>query len=583
VNAGLFTVDSAAQITATVPAGAVSGPIAVTTPAGAASSATSLSVLAPPANDNFAGAQVLTGDSGSATGSNVGATLETGEPRHADLAGGKSVWYRWTAPRDGTWSFDTFGSGFDTRLAVYTGNTLATLALLASNDDTGSSTNSSVTFKGAAATAYYVAVDGSNEEASQPGNAASGVIKINWKILASPPTISGFTPATAIVGSTITINGANFTGATSVQFNGVNTASFEVLSQSQITALVPAGARNGPISVTTPVGTGTSAASFTLAVGPNNDQFANAQVLTGATGKVSGTNEAATKEPGEPDHAEEAGGRSVWFVWTAPNDGTWTFHTHGSSFDTVMAVYTGSTLATLRLVVSNDDASVGSTSSVTFPATAGTIYRIAVDGYVGLSGKLDLSWIGAGNVPAINSFSPSSGNAGTVITIEGVNLTGATAVNFTGAAATSFTAVSSSRITVTVPTGATTGPITVRTPNGLAISAAQFTLVAAGPSNNNFADAAVLSGPAATITGNNVGATKEANEPNHADDRGGKSVWYRWTAPTTGTWKISTASSQFDTTMAVYTGDAVNTLKLVTDNDDAGEDATSEVTLRGGS
>ena len=52
------------------------------------------------------------------TGTNVGATKETGEPDHAGNVGGASVWCRWVAPADGTVTFDTFGSNYDTLLAV---------------------------------------------------------------------------------------------------------------------------------------------------------------------------------------------------------------------------------------------------------------------------------------------------------------------------------------------------------------------------------------------------------------------------------------------------------------------------------
>ena len=80
----------------------------------------------------------------------------------------------------------------------------------------------------------------------------------------APPTLSSFTPMIAAVGSMITITGTGFTGATQVQFGGVNAASFTVVSPTQITAIVPAGAPNMPISVTTPGGTIASAASFML-------------------------------------------------------------------------------------------------------------------------------------------------------------------------------------------------------------------------------------------------------------------------------------------------------------------------------
>jgi hypothetical protein len=62
----------------------------------------------------------------------------------------------------------------------------------------------------------------------------------------------------------VTISGNNFTGATSVKFNGLNAASFTVTSATSIQATVPAGASTGPLSVTTTGGTATSAGSFTV-------------------------------------------------------------------------------------------------------------------------------------------------------------------------------------------------------------------------------------------------------------------------------------------------------------------------------
>jgi uncharacterized repeat protein (TIGR03803 family) len=79
-------------------------------------------------------------------------------------------------------------------------------------------------------------------------------------------------------------------------------------------------------------------------------------------------------------------------------------------------------------------------------------------------------------IPQITSFSPESGAAGTVVTIEGKSLKGATSVAFGGVKATSFTVDSHTEITATVPTGAKTGKITVTTPSGTATSAGTFTV-----------------------------------------------------------------------------------------------------------
>jgi IPT/TIG domain-containing protein/laminin G domain protein len=79
--------------------------------------------------------------------------------------------------------------------------------------------------------------------------------------------------------------------------------------------------------------------------------------------------------------------------------------------------------------------------------------------------------------PTITGFSPTSGPAGTSVTISGTNLTGASSVTFNGIAA-SYAVNSSTQITATVPSSASTGPISVSTGNGTAMSSTSFTVTA---------------------------------------------------------------------------------------------------------
>jgi hypothetical protein len=117
------------------------------------------------------------------------------------------------------------------------------------------------------------------------------------------------------------------------------------------------------------------------AAAPPNDTFANRISVVGSRTTVSGSNTEASKETGEPDHAGNVGGKSVWWTWAAPAEGDLTMTTDGSSFDTLLAVYTGSSLSTLSAVATNDDHGVQITSRVRFHAAGGTQYHIAVDGY----------------------------------------------------------------------------------------------------------------------------------------------------------------------------------------------------------
>src|SRR5207247_1951807 len=77
------------------------------------------------------------------------------------------------------------------------------------------------------------------------------------------PAIASFTPTSGAVGTSVTLSGTSFTGATAVRFNGT-TATFSVTSDTAIQATVPTGATTGTLSVTTPGGTATSAGTFTM-------------------------------------------------------------------------------------------------------------------------------------------------------------------------------------------------------------------------------------------------------------------------------------------------------------------------------
>jgi hypothetical protein len=84
--------------------------------------------------------------------------------------------------------------------------------------------------------------------------------------------------------------------------------------------------------------------------------------------------------------------------------------------------------------------------------------------------------VSAATGPCISSFTPTTGNAGTVVTITGGGFTGATQVTFGGVTATTFTADSVTQITATVPATAVTGPIGVTTSTGTGTSSTNFTV-----------------------------------------------------------------------------------------------------------
>ena len=97
-----------------------------------------------------------------------------------------------------------------------------------------------------------------------------------------PPSVTSFSPSSGTPGTSVTINGANFLNASAVRFNGVS-AAYTVNTVTRITATVPAGASSGTISVTAPAGGGSSATSFNVLVPPTiTTQPASQTVAVGA-------------------------------------------------------------------------------------------------------------------------------------------------------------------------------------------------------------------------------------------------------------------------------------------------------------
>jgi hypothetical protein len=119
------------------------------------------------------------------------------------------------------------------------------------------------------------------------------------------------------------------------------------------------------------------------------------------------------------------------------------------------------------------------------------------------------------------------------------------------------------------PAGARSGLTTWLMAAGLVLAMGQGRLEAQ-PANDNFANAWVLTGTSVTTNGNSSGATMEEGEPYISNNPfiGGRSVWFSWTAPVSGTTRIDTVGSGFNTLLGVYLGQAVNALSIVATNDD---------------
>jgi len=390
------------------------------------------------AADNFSNAITLTGTSGQVTDTNANASKEPGEPNHSGT-GGASVWWKWTAPSNMSIIFNTYGSSFDTLLAVYTGSSVGSLTEIAKNDDDGSENdNSSVSFNAQAGTVYYIAVDG------YEGNA--GNITLNWKIPAPPPndnlanailisgtsgettgtnlyatkefnepTPAGYVPAgktvwwrwiSPITGtfffdinansfySFVTVYKANLGILTEIMSGEVG-AKFQAQTGTEYYIAVDGDLTESDSGT----GTGDIKLKWRVPVPPSNDNFSNALTITGESGQTTGTVSDATSEPNEPTSLIYGSTiykalTTVWWRWTAPSSGMFRFDTTGSTFDTLLAVYTGASVNTLTTIVSNDDENYPTvlTSVVTFQAQAGMQYYIRIDRAEPLDGNFVLNW-----------------------------------------------------------------------------------------------------------------------------------------------------------------------------------------------
>jgi len=239
---------------------------------------------------------------------------------------------------------------------------------------------------------------------------------------------------------------------------------------------------------------------------PVNDAFASAIAIPLSSNSISvkGVNTNATKEPNEPSHAFDSGqnpkpnpgGRSVWWRWTAPSAGGVTIDTKGSYFDTILGVYTGSTVSSLTQITSNDDESIPTgpndstphvqTSKVTFNASSGTVYRIAVDGF--------------NNIVQNPADTAGADNGGITLNL-----------NFTGTITGTAPVISTQPASVTVLSGGSaTFSVTASGTEPLAYQWNFNTNPVAGATNSTFSLSGVTTGQAGTYTvtvSNAVGST----------------------------------------------------------------------------
>ncbi len=470
VSAASYTIVNPNQITAVVASGGASGAVTVTNLGGTANSVGTFTFIPPPTITSFTPLTVVSGATVTINGTNLtGATavsfggvaaasytvVSATQITAVVASGGASGAVTVTAPggtTGGATAFTFIPPPTITSFTPLTAGSGATVTITGTNL-TGAT---AVSFGGVAAASYTVVSATQITAVVAPGGASGAVTVTAPSGITSgataftfipPPTITSFTPLTAGSGATVTINGTNLTGTTVVSFGGVAAASYTVVSATQIAAVVASGGASGAVTVTAPSGTTSDATAFTFIPPPTISGFLPVAASTGATITINGTN--------------LTGATAVSFGGVAA------------------ASYTVVSATQIMAVV----APGGATGNVVVTTPGGTA---TASGFVFMVNS------------SITSFTPSSAASGVVITITGLNFSGATAVNFGGVAAASFTIDSPTQISAVVGGGAS-GNVSVTTPVNTATYGG-FTFIP-GPVIGSVSPLNAAAGSVVTITG----------------------------------------------------------------------------------
>ena len=347
---------------------------------------------------------------------------------------------------------------------------------------------STVTFNGIAAT--VTSWSGTSITVTVPTGATTGNVVVtvggqvsngvSFTVTVPAPTITSLNPNSGAAGTSVIITGTNFgttQGTSTVTFNGT-AATATSWSGTSITVTVPTGATTGNVVVTVG-GQVSNGVSFTVTVpAPTITSLNPNSGAAGTSVIITGTNFGTTQ-----------GTSTVTFNGTAATATSWS----GTSITVTVptGATTGNVVATVGGQVSN-----GFSFAVTVPA------------------------------PTITSLNPNSGAAGTSVIITGTNFgttQGTSTVTFNGTAATA-TSWSGTSITVTVPTGATTGNV-VATVGGQVSNGFSFAVTVPAPTITSLDPNSGAAGTSVIITGTNFGTTQ-----------GTSTVTFNGTAATATSW-----------------------------------------------
>jgi subtilisin family serine protease len=369
-------------------------------------------LVPPPPNDAFSDAIKVDPSGGAYFTNSKFATMEEGEPLHDGTPrANSSLWWSWSPASSGAAIIDSAGSDFDTIIAVYDGNTLEELVPLASVDQVAGRDAGYLEFDVIAGKSYRIAV-------ASYGAGRGGTLRLRIEPEGlpdiTPPVVKISAPADGLI---VTQGSINVTGYAFDPEPGAYGIKEIIL---KVNGELSGGSSRGTSDWESPAylnpGLNTikaQAVDFAgnrsdidkifvtyIQVEPANDHFSNAEIIVGVQGNLEGSTADASKEAGEPNHAGNEGGRSVWFRYTPEEDGTLDITLRRVRFDSLMAFYqvpadVSAKVKDLddRFVASNDDSTPQTAASRIVQALeAGLTYWIAVDGFGGEGGDFGLRY-----------------------------------------------------------------------------------------------------------------------------------------------------------------------------------------------
>lgn len=388
------------------------------------------------------------------------------------------------------------------------------------------------------------------------------------------------------------LNGQNIPGATSATY------SIPVVGAGHCgTYTVSVGNGVGDV-VSDPVSLTMDVPGFNL-----TDSFAAQEAVTDLSRLLSGHNRNATTEAGEPPHAGKRTGASVWLTWQAPpTNGIMTMSVSGTSFDAVLAVYTGATVSNLVPVVADDDNGGYGCGLVLFNVRANAEYRVCISGLGDGAGDILLGWnfeatedtlpefgrgsggLGAGPRKSLGAALPQDVTTGFGDTAqfsvevtngpvsyqwfhEGLAMLDETNATLTisnvglgdlgqyfARAANAARSLDSAVATLQIQTPRPEAPASAaRSADKL------FDLEVTGDGGAGFSGrlpkfGTVNRGYSGNIYKTTARHAKDPGEPNHCGITGGASTWYLVQADTNGVMYANSDGSGFDTVLAAYAG-----------------------------